>query len=145
VKIKAVTDGLSNTICIGERYLPTDSYDTGTWIADDWSMYTGFQDDLARSTFFDGYQPTHLPAPDTTIKSEFKDTKVSMIVAGAATNVTVEPWREVFGGPHAGGVIVAKCDGSVDLVEYDIDAQVWRRLGHRSDEGADVVIKRRSN
>src|SRR5262245_25536121 len=50
VRSRNITDGLSKTIAIGEKYVPFDAYETGAWIADDWSMYAGFQDDLVRST-----------------------------------------------------------------------------------------------
>ncbi|QDU56104.1 DUF1559 domain-containing protein [Aeoliella mucimassa] len=139
VKIRNVTDGMSKTFAIGERYLPESKYETGDWIADDWSMYTGFQDDTARSTFYDGLLPTHQPAPDSTVQDDFKETDAIW----NNQKVRVEPWREVFGGPHPGGVVMAMCDGSVDLVEYDIDPQVYRRMGHRSDDGENVVFKRR--
>ncbi|MEM1063241.1 MAG: DUF1559 domain-containing protein, partial [Planctomycetota bacterium] len=38
-----------------------------------------------------------------------------------------------FGGPHPGGVQFALCDGSVRLVTFTVDAEVYRRLGDRRD------------
>ncbi|MEM7809867.1 MAG: DUF1559 domain-containing protein [Planctomycetota bacterium] len=39
----------------------------------------------------------------------------------------------LFGGPHPGGVQFALCDGSVRLIGFTIDEDVYRRLGDRRD------------
>ncbi len=36
-----------------------------------------------------------------------------------------------FGGPHPGGVLVARGDGSVGLVGYDVNLAVWKKMGTR--------------
>jgi prepilin-type processing-associated H-X9-DG protein len=38
-----------------------------------------------------------------------------------------------FGSPHAGGVQVLLCDGSVRFVSENTAAQIWHQLGHRAD------------
>jgi hypothetical protein len=40
---------------------------------------------------------------------------------------------EWFGSAHSAGCYFAMCDGSVQLVSYDIDAEMHRRLGNRHD------------
>lgn len=118
VKLRQITDGLSNTIALGERYVPAAVYENEQfWEADDWSMYCGFQDDSVRSTFYNGTKPTHVPRPDTTIG-------LNPIIA-----------RELFGSAHAAGCIFSMCDGSVSLLSYDVDAETFRQLGHRDDGG----------
>jgi prepilin-type processing-associated H-X9-DG protein len=44
-----------------------------------------------------------------------------------------------FGSAHTNGFHAAFCDGAVRLVDYGVDLEVHRRLGHRSDgKGVDV-------
>ncbi len=50
IKFNAVLDGLSNTICVGEKYLATDRWATGNDGADNENLFTGYNNDLYRST-----------------------------------------------------------------------------------------------
>lgn len=118
VKLRQVTDGLSNTIALGERYIPVDVYENDMfWEADDWSMYCGFQDDAVRSTFYNGQNQTHTPKPDTEPERN--------------NNIA----RELFGSAHSSGCIFSMCDGSATLINYDIDPETFRQMGHRADGG----------
>jgi len=113
VKLAVITDGLSKTYILGERYINPDDYDTGRDHGDDWSMWTGYQDDICRSTFFDPANPidNRVPLQDT---------------PGV-------PLSEHFGSAHPAGCHMAFVDGSVHLIGYDIDAEMHRRNGHRFD------------
>jgi hypothetical protein len=119
VKLRQITDGLSHTIALGEKRVPVNAYEGEVlWEADDWSMYCGFQDDAVRSTFhYSGLGPTHTPRPDTE--------KVASVVLS----------RELFGSAHPAGCIFSMCDGSASLIDYDIDAETFRQMGHRNDGG----------
>lgn len=134
VKLRQITDGLSNTIALGERWVSPEVYQGEKhWDADDWSMYTGFQDDMVRSTYYNGRKNTHTPRQDT-------DDVTDLAPNASSTNSSINPLtlaipRELFGSPHAGGCLFSMCDGSVDMVEFDIDPQVFRQMGHRSDGG----------
>jgi prepilin-type N-terminal cleavage/methylation domain-containing protein/prepilin-type processing-associated H-X9-DG protein len=112
VKLSAVTDGVGKTYLVGERYCDPNTYDTGLDLSDDWSMWTGYQDDICRSTFYD---PTtgnnRVPVQDTPYLS----------------------LRENFGSAHLAGCNMAFGDGSVHLIGFDIDAEVHRRFGNRLD------------
>jgi prepilin-type N-terminal cleavage/methylation domain-containing protein/prepilin-type processing-associated H-X9-DG protein len=119
VKSRNINDGLSNTIALGEKWIPAENYTDGYFVADDWSMYTGFQDDMVRSTYYNGSAATHVPRQDGDIFSASDDIK-----------------RELFGSPHPGGCMAAMCDGSVRILEYSIDPETFRQMGHRADEGA---------
>lgn len=120
VKSRNITDGLSKTIAIGERYVPVKDYETGNWLGDDWNMYVGFQDDTVRSTYYGGRYVTHNPVQD------------SDVLSGAQAAAA----RELFGSAHPGGCLFGMCDGSVSLVAYDVDPQVFRQMGHRADGGS---------
>ncbi|HMO83404.1 MAG TPA: DUF1559 domain-containing protein, partial [Lacipirellulaceae bacterium] len=46
-----ISDGTSNTYMLGEKYMNVDYYENGLDTGDDWSMYSGQQDDIYRETF----------------------------------------------------------------------------------------------
>jgi prepilin-type N-terminal cleavage/methylation domain-containing protein len=126
VKLRQITDGLTNTIALGERWIPADVYNgTLQWAADDWGMYVGFQDDTVRSTFYNGRTPTHTPQPDSADVTSIPGvTDLNSVIA-----------RELFGSAHPAVCLFSKCDGSVDSIEFEVSAEVFRQLGARNDGG----------
>jgi prepilin-type N-terminal cleavage/methylation domain-containing protein/prepilin-type processing-associated H-X9-DG protein len=100
-----VTDGLSSTYMIGEKYLIPDHYESGQDVGDNENMHMGFNEDVARWTFVP-------PARDR---------------RGAAI-------RRAFGSVHLTGFNVAMCDGSVHRINYSIDPEIHRNLGVRDDD-----------
>jgi hypothetical protein len=121
---------LSKTIALGERWIPAVVYEANqTWVADDWGMYVGFQDDTVRSTYYDGRTPTHVPVSDSVDQNT--------ITGG------VDVARELFGSAHPGGCLFALCDGSVNMVALDIEPEMFRQMGDRRDGGVIKVYSRR--
>jgi prepilin-type processing-associated H-X9-DG protein len=116
VKPVVITDGLSKTYFVGERHIDPDQYETGLEHGDDWSMWSGYQDDICRSTYFDS---TSVPPID---RVPIQDTR------------GLEDTQR-FGSAHPGGCNMAFGDGSVQFVDYQIDAEVHRRNGNRMDGG----------
>ncbi|MGL4513996.1 MAG: DUF1559 domain-containing protein [Lacipirellulaceae bacterium] len=115
IPLRVVADGTSKTYCFGERFLSQDNYENGWAHGNDWSMWSGYQDDLCRSTYH--YAPDkedRIPAQDTPGIDIFEDR---------------------FGSAHPGGCNMAFLDGSVQSIGYDVDAEVHRRNGHRADDG----------
>lgn len=104
VKPRHVSDGMSKTYLIGERYLDPLNYSTGLDFSDDQCLYQGHDNDIARWT-----QLT--PQRDR---------------AGV-----INYWG--FGGAHANGIQISMCDGSVHQVAYDIDRDIHRAYGNRFD------------
>jgi hypothetical protein len=96
-------DGSSMTYLIGEKYVPAAHYENGAHLGDDWSMYTGYQNDIHRST----YDP---PRRDGN-----------------------EDWTCRFGSAHPATWNVSFVDGSVRSLSYEIDPAVHRSLGNRAD------------
>lgn len=105
VRPAEVIDGTSHTYLIGEKYLSAGNYETGMDHCDDWSMYTGYQDDIHRSS----YEP---PLRDGA-------------VIPACCN---------FGSAHPSTWNVAFCDGSARSMSYQLDLKVHRSLGNRRDQ-----------
>jgi hypothetical protein len=104
VKLADIVDGTAETLLLAEKSIGSDWYATGQSPGDDKAALIGDNEDIARWTF----RP---PLPDT---------------PGYDGR-----WR--FGGPHADGFQTAFCDGAVRMTSYQIDADVYRRLGNRKD------------
>jgi prepilin-type processing-associated H-X9-DG protein len=103
--LRDVTDGSTNTIMIGEKWVPNTAYGGGHW-ADDRGFTDGWDPDTVRYT---GYMPT-------------QDTR-----SGAGYD------GYQFGSAHSGGVHFALADGSARFISLNVDATLFNRLGHRSD------------
>jgi hypothetical protein len=111
-----ISDGVSNTYLLGEKPVDPDCYLNGMDGGDDWSMFTGHQDDIMRSV---GY-----PNPD----------KLGTFVYYPPIQDTPgynDYWG--FGSAHATSLNMTMCDGSVHSVSYMIDPESHRRLGNRQD------------
>ena len=104
VRLSDITDGTTFTFFVGEKYLNPDHYATGMDPADNESMYTGFNNDNFRNTY-------EQPREDTPGYGH----------------------ERLFGSAHSGGCHFVFCDGSVHLINYSIDTQVYRLLGNRKD------------
>ena len=107
VKMADITDGTSNTYMIGEKYLTPDYYFNGWDSADNESIYTGYDNDIGRTTNL-------APMPDQPGYSD----------------------QSRFGSAHATGWNMVLCDGSVRIINFSIDATIHRHLGNRKDGSA---------
>ena len=126
VPSRAISDGLSYTMALGEKWVPRDQVDTGLYKGDDWAMFVGFQDDLVRSVYYNNRDADHVPQPDGADLSALTDLNR----------------RELFGSSHPGGCLVSMCDGSVTLVSFDVDPEQFRQMGHRDDGGQPKASRR---
>ena len=52
VHLRQITDGLSHTAMVGEKYMNPNFYETGTFGSDNESLYAGFDDDLHKTMGF---------------------------------------------------------------------------------------------
>jgi prepilin-type processing-associated H-X9-DG protein len=106
VRMAHIRDGKAHTYLVAEKKLSVGEYYSGVEHGDDWSMYTGYQDDVYRTTF----------SPP---RSDYDEGLGGALCA--------------FGSPHPGTFNAAFCDGSLRAVSFDIDPEVHRRLGNRRD------------
>lgn len=110
-----VTDGTSKTAMVVEKYIPVPHYETGQHDGDDNTCFHGYDIDVVRGF---GMRPRQ----DT----DYDKAKNLKSLEGE--------YKEAAGGPHAGIVQVAYCDGSVHSVGLDVEKHVWVNLGDRKND-----------
>jgi len=102
---------------LGEKYLDPDRYSTGNSGSDNEHMYTGYNNDLFRST-----KASYPPTRDT---------------PGVDNGTS-------FGSPHPSGCNFVFCDGHVGTIRYNIDRGIYEHLGNR-DGGVHVELTDENN
>jgi prepilin-type N-terminal cleavage/methylation domain-containing protein/prepilin-type processing-associated H-X9-DG protein len=129
VRLSQITDGTSKTALIGEKYLNPSRYDDGSDLADDQNLFVGHDPDNIRYTGqrhpTTGVALAYLPLQD---RAGY-DTPALSLPPPAGSDP--EPH---FGSVHSGGMNMAFCDGSVQTISYDIDADVYYRYGGRDED-----------
>jgi prepilin-type processing-associated H-X9-DG protein len=139
ISFSAISDGLSNTLCIGEKAVNKatfNSTNSGTW--GDYENYAqGISwDNIRYGTY--GEQADNDPSnPSPT----FKHTWPNQPVQDQAPPTSLCPtdptcpwwpnWR--WGSAHAGGYNALMCDGSVRRINYSIDLTVQYAMCNRAD------------
>ena len=106
ISFKDILDGTSHTLCAGEKYLSVDRWGTGQDAADNENLFTGYNNDLFRSTH-EVYYP---PSVDRNQVVKF-----------------------TYGSAHQAGFHAVLCDGSVQTYNFEIEKEVYRKLGNRAD------------
>jgi prepilin-type N-terminal cleavage/methylation domain-containing protein/prepilin-type processing-associated H-X9-DG protein len=107
VTLAQVSDGTSNTILCGEKYMNPNDYTTGAEHGDNYPPCGGFDPNNIRGDERGEYTPRQDQA-------------------GYESNF-------YFGSPHAGMCNMAFCDGSVHQISYGISHAVFGQLGNRAD------------
>jgi prepilin-type processing-associated H-X9-DG protein len=103
ISLVTIPNGTSNTFMLGEKYLNPTDYTTGLDYSDNENPYIGFDNDNFRNT----YSP---PLQDTRgYQDGFR-----------------------FGSAHSAGVNMVYCDGSVQLISYQVNPAVFKRAGNRN-------------
>jgi prepilin-type N-terminal cleavage/methylation domain-containing protein len=128
VKLKEITDGTSNTLCVSETLTPVESTDYSGPIGET-SLNEGGQT-------FDAWLTPNSSAPDIAFRFCPKlgdgGTNCQVDIAGAANlpNPHGGGNRQHYAArsAHPGGVVAALCDGSVEFYTDLIDLRIWRAL-----------------
>jgi hypothetical protein len=119
IRLRDVTDGLTATYLLGEKYVDPASVADGTSDDDDQCLYAGHDRDVVRT----GLEP---PSQD---RAGFDPATVSG-VAGAANKF---PLPIAFGSAHPDTCGMALADGSVRTAAYTIAATIHRAAASRND------------
>jgi prepilin-type processing-associated H-X9-DG protein len=136
-KIKQITGGTSKTILVGEKSLQPRFYETGygdendSWKHNDGdnnSMYQGYDWDVARfpsgSLDNNGQPQGVLPTQDSDCDGFYPK--------GSPCPIAMNH-QKGMGSAHSGAVNIAFCDGSVQSINYDIDALIWGEYANRKE------------
>lgn len=99
-----IRDGMSNVYLIGEKFVPSDQYQTGADAGDQSVLYAGYSSSNVRF----GYEP---PRSDR--------------LRGAHPNA--------YGSAHRSTWTLAFGDGSIRTLSFDIDPQLHKALSSRDD------------
>ncbi len=112
VALRDITDGISNTLMVGEKRMNL-AFVTTQCQADDNDGYVGgFQDDVVRWGIFP-------PAPDGRFP--------------LGTPSTIHPQNWQFGSSHPAGFQAVFADGAVHMIPYSVDPTVFKYLCSRND------------
>ena len=126
VKPAQVTDGMSNTLMISEKFVRSDMAEsnvgpTGEFSYSDDSGWTdGWDPDTVR---FTGYQP---------ISDNTKGFCYQPSTAKYCTGELADVY--FFGSSHPGGINSVFADGSVHAIAFDVDILLFNGLGTRNGE-----------
>ncbi len=107
-RIEDAIDGASQTLLLGEKWLDPAKYETGAW-HDDRGWTDGWDPDVTRFTAFQ-------PQAD--------------LIGGDENG----PLPFSFGGAHNGGFNAAFGDGSVKFLNFQVDLEMFNRIGGREDQ-----------
>ena len=119
IRLREITDGLSTTYLLGEKYVDPAALATGLSDDDDQCLYAGHDRDVLRT----GLEP---PSQD---RAGFDPTTLS----GRSGETNKFPLPIAFGSGHPDGCGMALADGSVRPVAYSVDPAVHRAAASRND------------
>jgi hypothetical protein len=95
-----ISDGLTKTFLLGEKYLDPNDYFNGVNAADNLCLLVGQSANIQRSTF----------------RAPMQDLRWRNL-------------RDLFGSAHPHSLAMAMCDGSVRRISYDIDSHLYTSMG----------------
>lgn len=131
-RIELIKDGSSNTILIGEKALHPDEFGNDGGDNERWNN-PGWDEDVIRfgaAVNTSGLAYGLPPIPDSAAPRRVSGTWTTIVDRGGRS---WGQWHPFFGSSHPGGVNFCMADGSVRLVSYNVDHEVFRRLSLTND------------
>jgi prepilin-type N-terminal cleavage/methylation domain-containing protein len=132
VKLTDITDGTSNTVLLGEKWLRPDQYQIGAWMDDH---------NLISSLDQDGMRIADRPPIRDTNRNPF----TGALVTAGQNNPCCDYWRDAntrlpsprvgsyFGGAHIAGMNALLADGSVRNISWNITQATFANLCNKAD------------
>ena len=120
VEMQNITDGTSNTMLVGEKFVRPDLYEGGS-SSDDQGFSDGWDPDTMRSTCVPPLQDTLSGTTGASTANVFQLQNDS--VYGFSADVIF------FGSAHPGGFNAVFTDGSVHTISYEIDPDLFDSIG----------------
>jgi prepilin-type N-terminal cleavage/methylation domain-containing protein/prepilin-type processing-associated H-X9-DG protein len=118
---QGIPDGTSNTLMVGEKWQPPNTYSGGAW-NDDHNVASSLDPDDARIADRPPIADFGTDATDNPCCDWWRDPKPPGTGYGA-----------YFGGPHSGGINSVFADGSVHFISFSVSAPVFAALCDRRD------------
>src|SRR5262245_20656214 len=139
VRMATITDGTSNTMLLGEKFVATDHYISAAQWGDNNSWTNG-------NSWITTRNAVHQPRQDTRETAATKETPVPNAQA-PGINGRCGPWGlggvgsgggyyDYWGSAHPGGFNAAMADGSVRVIRYNIALPLLQTLSDRGDGNA---------
>jgi prepilin-type N-terminal cleavage/methylation domain-containing protein len=122
IRFAEITDGSSNTMLFGEKYMEPDKYESGTDPGDNQCMYNGWDWDVnrwgggSRNDPSDNVELFSIPSADQMGRENFGS----------------------WGSAHPGVYQAVLCDGSVRSISFDADPAVIANVCNRFDGRSDT-------
>jgi prepilin-type N-terminal cleavage/methylation domain-containing protein len=113
VKISDIEDGTSKTLLVGEKWVAANVYGGGLW-GDNYGWYNGMAWETVRFS-------NDSPRQDSIVNTPVANGQVA---CGGC---------DYFGSAHPSGFNASMADGSIRLINYDIDLTTFRALTNRRD------------
>lgn len=129
IRIEQIRDGSSNTLMVGEKGLHMDAYNVSGEDGGDnerWNN-SGWDEDIVR--WGAGRNGSGLlyglpPLPDNQCPGTYGNATAFVDLGGRSWT----KWHPFFGSAHPGGTNFCMADGSVRLVAYNVNDEVFRRM-----------------
>jgi prepilin-type processing-associated H-X9-DG protein len=106
---------------LGEKYVPSNAYLGGAW-GDNFAWTRGAEWEGLRYAWPVAGPATELLRNDTPHNGQINQR--GELTCG---------FCYIFGSPHPGGLNAGFADGSTQVIRYDIDSDVFRRIANRHD------------
>jgi prepilin-type N-terminal cleavage/methylation domain-containing protein/prepilin-type processing-associated H-X9-DG protein len=132
VTMVSITDGTSNTLLVGEKYLSPKYYQYTPGTTNNYGFQWGDLNGYTAGTGWDqvryGYWP---PMQDNNFMyfDACYDPSLSTPRACTGRPNTID----MFGGVHPGGAQVVMCDGSVRTISYSVSQATMQNLANKAD------------
>ena len=132
MRIEHIRDGSSNTIMVGEKALNPDSWGSEGGDNERWNN-AGWDEDVVRfgaGLLQDGTTYGLPPISDLDAPKKVNGSWTAITDKGGRT---WHAWHPFFGATHPGGCNFCMADGSVRLVSFVVDDEVFRRVSLSND------------